>query len=286
MKIDVFSQKGTDGAKAISNCIESFGHKSDVLYPDDMLFSSIKEYSVTNDMDALVNWKIITGDDMKYLTHMKLAENNVPIINPPEAMMIAIDKSATASLLSKNSIPTPDFTYSSNEDMFPEFEDKMVFKPNMDNGGSGVKIVESASEIDNGGLIQPYLEMKDNQFDVRVAVVGDNVVSSYKRVSPQNDFRTNGSIGGTSEEYEPSEDMKQLAVDATKTVGLDCAGIDIMSVQDSMYVIEVNTPFYLTGVWKANQHNVGADIARLALEKIGCGVSDEKVEEERKSSFP
>lgn len=286
MKIDVFSQKGTDGAKAISNCIESFGHKSDVLYPDDMLFSSIKEYGVTNDMDALVNWKIITGDDMKYLTHMKLAENNVPVINPPEAMMIAINKSATASLLSKNSIPTPDFTYSSNEDMFPEFEDKMVFKPNMDNGGSGVKIVESASEIDNCGLIQPYLEMKDNQFDVRVAVVGDNVVSSYKRVSPQNDFRTNGSIGGTSEEYEPSEDMKQLAVDATKTVGLDCAGIDIMSLQDSMYVIEVNTPFYLTGVWKANQHNVGADIARLALEKIGCCVSDEKVEGERNSSFP
>lgn len=286
MKIDVFSQEGTDGAKAISNCIESFGHKSDVLYPDNMLFSSTEEYGATNNMDALVNWKIITGDDMKYLTHMKLAENNVPIVNSSDAMMIAIDKSATASLLSQNGIPTPNFTYSSNEDMFPEFKDKMVYKPNMDNGGSGVEIVKSTSEIDNGGLVQPYLEMKDNQSDVRVAVVGDNAVSSYRRVSPQNDFRTNGGIGGTSKEYEPSEDMKQLAVKATKTVGLDCAGVDIMNVQDSMYVIEVNAPFYLTGVWKANRHNVGADIARLALEKIGCDVSNEKLEEERNSSFP
>lgn len=286
MKIDVFSQEGTDGAEAISNCIESFGHKSDVLYPDSMLFSSIEEYGVTDDMDALVNWKIIKDNNMKYLTHMKLAENNVPIINPPEAMMIAIDKSATASLLSQNSILTPDFTYTSNEEIFPEFEDKMVHKPNMDNGGSGVKIVESASEIDNGGLIQPYLEMEDNQFDIRVAVVGDNAVSSYKRVSPENDFRTNGGIGGTSEEYDSSEDMKKLAVDATKTVGLDCAGVDIMSLQDSMYVVEVNAPFYLTGVWEANQYNAGADIARLALEKTGCDVPDEKLEEERKSSFP
>lgn len=286
MKIDVFSQRGTDGAKAISNCIESFGHESDVLYPDNMLFSSTEEYGTTNNMDALVNWKIITGDNMQYLTHMKLAENNVPIINPTEAMMIAINKSTTASLLSHNGIPTPDFTYSSNKEMFPGFEDRMVYKPNMDNGGSGVEIVESASEIDDGGLIQPYLEMRDNQSDVRVAVVGDNAVSSYKRVSPKNDFRTNSGIGGTAEEYDPSEEMKQLAVDATKTVGLECAGIDIMSVQDSMYVIEVNAPFYLTGVWEANQYNVGADIARLALEKIGCDVSHKKLEEERKSSFP
>jgi ribosomal protein S6--L-glutamate ligase len=64
-------------------------------------------------------------------------------------------------------------------------------------------------------LIQEYIE---NDYDIRVHVLGDQVIASMKRNKIENDFRTNVSLGGTTDKYKPSKEIEELSIKAAKAV--------------------------------------------------------------------
>src|SRR5690625_4957309 len=75
-------------------------------------------------------------------------------------------------------------------------------------------------------LFQEFIQSSYGK-DIRLHVVGDNVVASMLRQS-QTDFRANVSAGGSMEAYQPTTVEKELAIAATKAIGADFAGVDLL----------------------------------------------------------
>ena len=99
------------------------------------------------------------------------------------------------------------------------------------------KIVDSIGYKDF--LLQEYIASSKGK-DVRINVVGDNAIVSMLREN-DNDFRSNISSGGHGSLYEPSKEFIDLALKATKALGLDFAGVDVMFGKDGPILCEVNS---------------------------------------------
>lgn len=77
--------------------------------------------------------------------------------------------------------------------------------------------------------------------DVRINVVGGQVVASILRRSTTGDFRSNLTLGGEMEPYTPTKAEAQLAIDAARLLGLDFAGVDVLFGKDGPLLCEVNS---------------------------------------------
>jgi len=96
--------------------------------------------------------------------------------------------------------------------------------------------------------------------DLRVMVIGEQVFGMRRR--HPTDWRTNISRGATAEALEVSQELAELALQATAAVGTRIAGVDFLPGQDGrLYAIEVNA---VPG-WKALAKATSTDIARQVL---------------------
>lgn len=105
-------------------------------------------------------------------------------------------------------------------------------------------------------LFQAYIGASYGR-DVRINVVGDQVVAAVKRFATD-DFRANVQLGSTMEAYQPSEIEKDLAIKATQAVGADFAGVDLLFGENGNPIIcEVNTNAHIENIF----HHTGVNIA-------------------------
>lgn len=101
--------------------------------------------------------------------------------------------------------------------------------------------------------------------DVRLQVVGDEVVSSMLRYSVNGDFRANITLGGKMQTYVPTEEQCAIAIKATKAMGLSFAGVDLLFGEDERPVLcEVNSNAH----FKTMLECTGVNVA----DKIVCHV--------------
>ena len=104
--------------------------------------------------------------------------------------------------------------------------------------------------------------------DVRVIVVGDEVVGSILRVS-NNDFRSNISSGGHGEKFELSDEMKALALKIAKILNLKYCGMDfLIGKNGSPLVCEVNSNAFFKGFEKVTGINVAKKYAEYILKDL------------------
>lgn len=127
------------------------------------------------------------------------------------------------------------------------------------------------SEIEEGKryMLEEYIE---NGGDYRVLVLGDKVLGVMKRTSGGADFRNNFSAGGTVEVADLPNDIKKMAVEATKTCGLMVAGVDVMprfkkdnlsSDRKDYVILEVNKGPQFKGFMQATGVDVPREIVRF-----------------------
>ncbi|HWP94350.1 MAG TPA: 30S ribosomal protein S6--L-glutamate ligase [Gammaproteobacteria bacterium] len=112
-------------------------------------------------------------------------------------------------------------------------------------------------------LVQEFIKEAEGS-DIRCFVIGGEVVASMKRLAKKGDFRSNLHRGGTAEEIEITAEESHIAVRATKVMGLNVAGVDIMRSDRGPVVIEVNSTPGLEGIEGVTRK----DIARLIIEFI------------------
>lgn len=86
---------------------------------------------------------------------------------------------------------------------------------------------------------KPVLESMGR--DVRINVVGDRVEACILRHSDNGDFRSNLTLGGSMENYTPTEAEAKLAIAAVKALGLDFAGVDVLFGKNGPVLCEVNS---------------------------------------------
>jgi len=238
-----------------------------------------------DDFDAVIVRKVPGGTPEQVFYRMdvlhRLEDLGVYVVNPADSIERAVDKYYTSTLLEDAGIMTPRTIvterFSEAMEGFEELGGDVVVKPLFGSLGMGMVRV---SDRDVAYRIFRALEMTQSVYylqefiphgktDIRAFVIGGRVVASMLRVAEG--WKTNISGGARAEPLKLEEELANLSVDASETVGLEYAGVDLLrSERDgSIYVTELNSTPGWQGLQTVVEKNIAATIVDHILPKLG-----------------
>lgn len=292
-RIGVLSLHNSKETKAILNAIEDLGHEP-VWLRESNLNSGIQEGQVTVEpnVDIVINRLLLTKLQ-RPLEDLALASilNEVgDVLNPPHAVLRAMHKYNATTAMTNAGIPVPDARFSLSHDELnrarESFDDRIVQKKAIGTNGNSMSLIEMPEPVtprvvQRRTFLQEYIDTgSPRPYDIRVYVVGGEVVGAMRREAPEGEWRTNVAQGGKVADITDSlpSTASRLARDATSLFELDYAGIDLLHADDNWYVLEVNATAGFKGLFEATGTSVAPYIARLAIERAGEGVDGARVE--------
>lgn len=203
---------------------------------------------------------------------------NIPCLNEDQAILLARDKWRSLQVLAQANIAIPETQLAGNElqaqQLFANMTFPLVIKTLSGMQGEGVMLVKTAQsavkiwqDLKQPLLIQEFISESAGA-DIRCFVVGDKVVATMQRRGQQGEFRANCHLGGKAEQIVLPESAKQIAIKATKAIGLEVAGVDLISSNRGFLVLEVNASPGLEMIEKTNQQNIAEKILDYFASKI------------------
>ena len=143
--------------------------------------------------------------------------------------------------------------------------------------GKGVMIAESKkaagslintfNDLNTDILVQEFIK-EAGGMDIRCFVIGDKVVAAMKRQAKEDEFRSNIHLGGLASEIKITSEERQIAIKATKSLGLNVAGVDIIRSDRGPLVLEVNSSPGLEGIENMTKKDIATKIIRFIEKKI------------------
>jgi ribosomal protein S6--L-glutamate ligase len=124
-------------------------------------------------------------------------------------------------------------------------------------------VIDAFREMDANILVQEFIK-EANGSDIRCFVIGDEVVASMMRTARPGEFRSNLHRGGTAKIIEITDEERQVAIDATKALGLNVAGVDLLRSKSGPLIMEVNSSPGLNGI----ETSTGKDVAGMIIEYL------------------
>jgi RimK family alpha-L-glutamate ligase len=205
----------------------------------------------------------------------RLENAGVRVVNSPTAIERTVDKYYTSSLLEDAGLPTPRTIVTERFDeamlAFDELGGDVVVKPIFGSEGRGMVRV---SDPDTAYRVFRALELGRYVYylqeflshgcrDVRVFVVGHEIVAAMERRGET--WKTNVAQGARTEALTPDDELREMALRATRALGADYAGVDILPLEGGGYtVIEVNG---IPG-WRGLQAATGANAAEHVVDYV------------------
>ena len=132
----------------------------------------------------------------------------------------------------------------------------MIIKLNEGTEGVGVFLAEDESAAKNflrtfkqfGARVMMQAFVKESSgADIRAVVIGGKLIGALERKSQNNDFRANVALGAKTEVIELTDEEKDVVLRATRAMGLNMAGVDMMRSKNGPVIIEVNSAQDFTG---------------------------------------
>lgn len=235
---------------------------------------------ILNDLDAVIP-RIKPSMTFYGCTLTRQFESqNVFCLNTASAIRQARDKIFSLQLLLKNGIeiPTTGFANSpldTNDLIKMVGGSPLIIKLLEGTQGKGVVLAETkkaAESVINAFkslnaniLVQEFIKEADGK-DLRLFVIKGKVVAAIQRTAPPGEFRANVHLGGIASVIRPTTEEKKIAVKATKALGLDVAGVDIIRSSKGPLLLEVNSSPGLEGIETASNIDI-ADQMIMAIEK-------------------
>lgn len=207
--------------------------------------------------------------------HMEVA--GIRVVNPCYPFRRARDKYATQYTLAKAGLPVAKtFTTESiyrGYDMAKELGDS-VYKPVLGSRGYGslrfqdpdlaFNAFKMLDRVGEPIIIQEYIPNPGR--DIRVFVVGDEVVASAYKYGPEGTWKTNVAQGGKMVAEGVPAEIEELGLKAVKAMNLVYAGVDVIESSRGPIILEVNA----APGWEAIQSASGIDVAKRIAEHV-CG---------------
>lgn len=205
----------------------------------------------------------------------------IKMLNQQSLLLYPIfDKTVQYALLAREGLPVVDSMIDDLESNYDRlssiFGPEFVYKFTKGSEGKAVYKIKSQQDLDNlklrdERLVQRYYMAQKFQpalVDYRIIVLGDKIVGTMKRsTNKEGEFRTNFSLGGSVEKADISEEVKQIALKATKTCACDYAGVDILFWEDKPYILEVNRYCHFKGFDQANNTSVADQVLEYLKNK-------------------
>jgi RimK family alpha-L-glutamate ligase len=290
--VGVLSTHTSKESKAICNAVADLGHEPEWLRGENTAVSvDDGEVLLEPDVDVVAN-RLLMSNATEPAEELGLAatlSRARPTLNEPTAVLTALHKFAAAVALSEAGLPVPDaFLALAPERLNDErrrYGPEAVYKTAIGTHGGGTWKIDADEPVNpTVGNRQAFLQRLidrdgERHSDLRVYVVGDEVVGAMRRFAPEGDWRTNVALGGDVADAtaELSATVADIALAATDAVGLDYAGVDLVEGYDGWYVLEVNPTAGFKGLFSASGVSPAPHVARLAIEHAGGSVDDEQV---------
>lgn len=201
----------------------------------------------------------------------------VTVLNNAGAFAVARDKWHTAQQLTAAGIPVLDSFLGGEllnlSTRFARQTGKIVLKTVQGMQGEGVFLVDNSTQAaaylqQDPNLISQNFIAEAVGCDLRVFVIGTEVVAAMERRAPVGDFRANIHQGGSAKAVRLSSEMADLAVRATVAVGLDVAGVDLIQTTEGWAVLEVNASAGLEMIEKVSGVAIAEKIVAYLLNKM------------------
>lgn len=235
------------------------------------------------DVDFVLFW----DKDIRLAKHLE--QLGYPVFNSSNAIEICDDKSLTHLTLMNKNIKMPrtiiapktfDNIGYTNLEFVKEAGERLgyplILKECFGSFGQQVYLINNIEELENKIkelgtrpiLLQEFISSSFGR-DVRIQVVGSNVVAGMYRHSDNGDFRANLSIGGKMQKYTPTEEQSRLAINCCEIIGLDFAGVDILFGDDEEAIIcEVNSNAHFKNIFDCTGVNVADEIISYIKSKL------------------
>jgi ribosomal protein S6--L-glutamate ligase len=195
------------------------------------------------------------------------------------AFINAHDKLLTQLILQQNGIPMPETylaaTPAAAKKILEKVHYPIVMKFPSGTQGKGVMFADSFASANSlldalialkqPFLIQEYIETEGA--DLRVIVVGDNVVAAMQRKAVAGEKRANIHAGGKGTSITLDPATTKIAVKTAQLIGADICAIDILEGVKGPLVIEVNISPGLQGITSVTGINVAEHIAKFLYSR-------------------
>jgi glutathione synthase/RimK-type ligase-like ATP-grasp enzyme len=248
---------------------------------------------------------------------------DVPLLNRPEAVATASHKIESLARLAARDVPVPESVLETSRARLPArraaMGEDVVQKPVVGTNGQGMarlgeadvaaprsrggrsylqEFVDTGASASHGpatdggeavavrpetGGAEATAESPAQAWDLRVYVVDDQVVGTMRRSAADGDWRANVARGGDVVGVDPDPAVAALAISATNAMGLDYAGVDVISRAGSddreWVVVEVNPTAGFRGLHAATGVSPAPYIAAAALRRVGYEPDPARVKE-------
>jgi ribosomal protein S6--L-glutamate ligase len=287
----VISRKATYwSTKALLQAIRKQGHEARFVKTDEIRLVVAGKDDATYNGQSLREHDVVIpriGRSMTDFGKMLLRQlelMGVPTTLSSEALIAARNKFLALQSLREARVPIPRSILLASRPNFMEAAQLVrypaILKILSGTQGIGVMRVksleETASIVDTLKffgevvLLQEYIP--NPGVDIRALVVGDRVVGSMKRVAPHHEWRANIHLGAKGVPVELDEPSKEIAVRASRAVGLEISGVDMIYRGETPYVLEVNASPGFRGLLEATGVNAADAMVEYSVAKAKAGV--------------
>lgn len=209
----------------------------------------------------------------------------VRMFNSAEAIDAVKDKLFSQQILAASDLPVPK-TMLVRHPTDPDFVEQslgfpIVIKTLAGSHGEGVFLAETRPRfVDLMQLIattaptvniilQEFIQPSHGR-DLRVMVVGGRAIGAMVRASVDGSFKANISRGGRAEPFAMTANAEWLAMEATRVLGLDIAGVDLLFDGEDQYrICEVNSAPQFEGLETLGEVDVAAQIMHYVKIRLG-----------------
>lgn len=226
-------------------------------------------------------------DKDKYIVKM-LESMGIKVFNSSRSIELSDDKMLTHIELSNHNIPMPKtipgvLSYSPSNKVDINIIDKvekelgypLIIKDCYGSLGMQVYLINNRKElikrankvVGHPHLFQEFIKESFGK-DIRVICVGHKAIAWMERIS-EKDFRSNIGQSGKGVKIDLPKEFKKVAENASKILGLDYCGIDLLIGKDNKPILcEVNPKAFFNKVEEVSNVNVANALVTYIINSV------------------
>ncbi len=200
-----------------------------------------------------------------------------PVYNDGRAVERSVDKAMTSFLLNRAGLLTPETWVLKDRSEAVKIAERLlksgnrvISKPLFGSQGEGIRRFEKMTDLfwltDNAGVfyLQKFVRSRGLGYsDMRVFVINGRAIAAMRRMGRF--WLNNVARGADCEPVRLSGEVAKMAVEATRILDMDYAGVDIMQDEKGRHmVIEVNS----IPAWKGLQSVCQLNVAELLVADL------------------
>lgn len=207
-----------------------------------------------------------------------LTELGIPVFNTAAVIECTVDKARTSLLLRRHGVPAPRAWACEDlaqarflSEQARKEKKELVLKPLFGSQGRGIVRISRAADLEDceisGGLyyLQEFIPPMQTAIwqDWRAFVIAHHCVAAMVRRNRS--WVTNAAQGAECSSFTLNRELSALACQATRAVGADYAGVDLIQVPGKgLQVLEINS----IPSWKALQQTTDISIAGVLASAL------------------